>query len=423
MNRLARILCFVAAIEPKASLNSNLPVLRNILSRGGSKNSAAFQATVSNSKVCTSDSLRSSSKQDTILEWVRLNGGYVNPKIELSTGPDKSWVIPGIFSTGPIPKGEKLLVIPPKLMFRNDSLCHIICKFRDELNLREKSFWWPYLCFLEEIDPNIPAFWTGEERELLSALSPINWTRPVEWYKSTCCRNNDTIPSPYLRALELVVSRCNIVRHNRSGLMFYLTPLYDFLNHGSIVQMNTLSLWDDEEGCATISTSKDIQTGEQLWSNYGYEDVDSLFSLYGFLPQYPRLWIFDSENNSEQSKIIFRMHEEKGGNYSFDFNPYNSYPIIRMGYMRSKIQNHLTAVQAKLNNIKLLRLQGIKDDPNKNKSFRLKKFVISHTYQKEYIKALEEALHYMDRISSHYRPFFVSSYFSNLSATSSATKN
>jgi hypothetical protein len=93
--------------------------------------------------------------------------------------------------------------------------------------------------------------------------------------------------------------------------------------------------------------------------------------------------------------IIFRMHEEKGGNYSFDFNPYNSYPIIRMGYMRSKIQNHLTTVQAKLNNMKLLRLQGIKDDPNKNKSFRLKKFVISHTYQKEYIKALEEALHWM----------------------------
>ena len=69
--------------------------------------------------------------------------------------------------------------------------------------------------------------------------------------------------------------------------------------------------------------------------------------------------------------------------------------LITSQYMRSKIQNHLTTVQAKLNNMKLLRLQGIKDDPNKNKSFRLKKFVISHTYQKEYIKALEEALHWM----------------------------
>jgi hypothetical protein len=84
------------------------------------------------------------------------------------------------------------------------------------------------------------------------------------------------------------------------------------------------------------------------------------------------------------------MHEKKGGNYSFDFNPYNSYPIIRMGYMRSKIQNHLNTVQAKLNNMKRLRLQGIKDDLNKNKSLRPEKIVIAHSYQKEYVKALRK---------------------------------
>jgi hypothetical protein len=51
--------------------------------------------------------------------------------------------------------------------------------------------------------------------------------------------------------------------------------------------------------------------------------------------------------------------------------------------------------------MKWVRLQGIKDDPNKNKYLRPEKFMIARTYQKEYIKALEEALHYMDRISFH----------------------
>lgn len=421
MKKLARILCVFSAIKPKAGLNSNLPVIpRNIHSRGSTKNIAARQAAVpSSNHYCTIDSFHYISKQDAIFEWVRFNGGYVNPNIELSTGPDKSWVIPGIFSTGPIPKGETILVLPPKLMFRNDSLCHIIHNFRKELNLREKSFWWPYLSFLKDIDPNIPAFWTSEERELLSVLSPINWTRPVEWYMSACCCSKDAIPAPDLFPLELVVSRCNIVRHNHSGLMFYLTPLYDFLNHGSMQQKNTLSLWD-EEGGAIISTSKEIKAGEQLWSNYGYEDVDSLFSLYGFLPQYPRLWVFDTENNDEQSRIMFRMYEEKDGNYSFDFNPYNSYPTIRTGYMRSKIQNHLIAVQAKLNNTNWS--PGYKDDLYKTMSLRSEKLMIAHAYQNEYIKALQEALHYLDRIYSQYRPFFVSSYLTNLSATSSTTK-
>lgn len=423
----------VALTKPSTGLNSNVYVTQwNKRCRCGFRKpvvlAAHFSSQNSRHELLndkdTSYYDSSSSKQNAIFEWVKINDGFVHPNIELSTGPDASWCIPGIFATGPIPKGETILYLPPSLMFRNNSLCNIIFNLREELTLRKKSFWWPYLSFLEEINVNIPAFWTEEEREPLSALSPINWVRPVEWYKSACCScNNDSVPTPYLHPLNLVVSRCNIVRHNQSGLMFYLTPLYDFINHGSKEQKNTISLWN-EQGRATISASEDIKAGEQLWNHYGYEDVDSLFSLYGFLPQYPRLWIFGAENNNENSRIIFQMYEEKDGTYTFDFNPFNSHPTIRMGYMRYKIQTHLTNVLSRFNNTKpLQRYQGRQHDSDGTASLRTERHMAALAYRQEYFKALEEALRYIDRNSNHRRPFFVSAFLSDLSLSPSITQH
>ena len=47
-------------------------------------------------------------KQIALFEWVEQQVGYVSPKKVLTTGPDPSWHIRGVFAKSPIQDGETI---------------------------------------------------------------------------------------------------------------------------------------------------------------------------------------------------------------------------------------------------------------------------------------------------------------------------
>ena len=325
-----------------------------------------------------------SSKQDAIFRWVEINGGYVNPKVELTTGPDPSWTIRGVFATEPLLNGEKIFELSPELIFSHDSLVHTVTALTHEISLGQESFWWPYLSHLEELDIDSPSFWTEEERDLLSGLSPFDWSRHLDWYKYAC--NGDINNADGFRALKYTVTRTNQKLDHLGNLMFCLTPLYDFMNHAHEKNFKTVH---GQQSSTTICTTEDVGTGQQLFNNYGSEDVGKMFRDYGFIPDYPRLWIFDGDKSFNNSpEIIFRVFEDNG-KFAFDFNPYEERSTSSLAYTNHKIKLHLTTVLA---NEPLGFRQA-------SASVRSERYSAALTYRQEYIKDLEAAIVYIDSCS------------------------
>jgi hypothetical protein len=52
-------------------------------------------------------------KQNAIFNWVESNGGYVNPKVEITTGTDPTWNVRGVFATAEISQDEVRRFVTP----------------------------------------------------------------------------------------------------------------------------------------------------------------------------------------------------------------------------------------------------------------------------------------------------------------------
>ena len=179
-----------------------------------------------------------------------------------------------------------------------------------EISLGQESFWWPYLSHLEDLDIDSPSFWSEEERDLLSGLSPFDWSRHLDWFKYAC--NGNINNADGFRALKYTVTRTNKKLDHLCNHMFCLTPLYDFMNHA---HEKNFKIVHGQQSPTTIRTTEDAGTGQQLFNNY------------------------------VSPEIIFRVFEENG-NFAFDFNPYEERSTSSLAYTNHKIKLHLATVLA-----------------------------------------------------------------------------
>ena len=88
-------------------------------------------------------------KQNALYEWIRGNGGYVNPKLIISTGSDPSWNVRGVFTHDTISSDETLFRIPPDLAICHQEFCDVVAALSHEITLGQSSFWWPYISIMQ----------------------------------------------------------------------------------------------------------------------------------------------------------------------------------------------------------------------------------------------------------------------------------
>ncbi len=69
--------------------------------------------------------------QSLLFNWIRSNGGYINEKLEFSTGSNPDWTIRGIFTKEDIANNEVLFEIPHHLELCHVDNCHLFHNRRD----------------------------------------------------------------------------------------------------------------------------------------------------------------------------------------------------------------------------------------------------------------------------------------------------
>lgn len=279
--------------------------------------------------------------QRQLFDWVEENGGFIHSALELSSGNDPSWTIRGIFATQDIKRGEVLAALPDTVLMcstpPHNDMCGLVDTLAEEISKAADSRYWPYISYLEDHVVNFPAVWSDVELTLLDGLQPTDWTRHIDWYKDACA--GDMSNEIHFRAMLLVVARANLVEERTC-----LSPLYDSFNHGNFYVLNTeVALLDSK---LTIIATADIHAGEQVYNNFGEENVGRLFRDYGFLSQSPRFWEVQA---ADGATFHFWEIEGNDGSRSIDFRD-GEFANLQMDHMSSMYQAVDEQLQYLLNN-------------------------------------------------------------------------
>jgi hypothetical protein len=231
-----------------------------------------------------------------LFDWVRAMGGFVDPRLELSTGPDPAWNVRGVFATAPIAEGEELARVPADAQICHPDMCGLIRLLRDELSKKADSKYWPYIKTMATHEIDYPNVWTDEERGLLVGLQPTDWTRHTEWFETECWpalreekqastnRHDILSPDPLTwRALHLYVARITSVLGRNC-----FVPIYDAMNHRNGPEQNTA--WSSHNTRHVhIRVTQSIVAGQQLWNSFG-NGAGRMLRDYGFIEQNPSDW-------------------------------------------------------------------------------------------------------------------------------------
>lgn len=271
--------------------------------------------------------------QNSLFNWIESNGGYINPNVELSTGPDPNWHIRGVFATSHIEPGEKLFTLPPSVQLCDSDMCGLVNKLRDELVKGQESFYWPYISAMEDHLVDIPAIWNEHERSILQGLFPGDWQRHLIWFEQNC--GGDVRDAHHLRSMLLVVARSN-GNENQACM----SPFYDSLNHANGNLVNTDNNWDGDKFEKIIN--QPVEPGQQIFNSFGESDVGRLFRDYGFISQYPRLWTFTGTDGQDYAFECF----DDNGLMSIDINPLDSPHQQHPDSLAQQLSQHLQDLNA-----------------------------------------------------------------------------
>jgi hypothetical protein len=320
-------------------------------------------------------------KQTAIFNWVESNGGYVNPKVEITSGPDPKWNVRGVFTTAEISQDELIFWVPPHLLLCGTTFCDSVAVLSRELSIGNSSFWWPYLSVMEDHRLDLSHAWTDEERDLLRGLYPHDLTSNAILFK---CGSLDMNEEINLRALQLVIARSVGDEEN-----VCMAPLFDSINHGQQGYENS-AIGALDDGTSVYATDN-IEKGQQLFDSFGGNEFFRLFRDYGFLSQYPRLWLFEDNAGRE---ISFKILETDEG-YNFDFNPNNEPYQDDIYFMRDAIKSHLSSV--------------LEDVPGglevRSPTVNADRYDAALAFRHEYVEAFKMALNHLlflvDEIQGH----------------------
>lgn len=321
-----------------------------------------------------------------LFNWVRNNGGYVSESIELAESSiHDNMKIRGVYATNNISEGDILLELNERTMMCDSSDCALIKFLGDHLKDANNSYWYPYLHGMQNREVDIPALWNAFELSFLDGLYPQDWTLHKDLLAFCDFEVEDPI---YLRSMILIATRSV-----RSDDHFCMSPVYDLFNHIHMDLRNTNTdsgLDEDGHRMLSMTASKDIAAGEQLYNSYGREDVGSMLRDYGFLVSPPHLWRITGQDGMTYSFLL----DWSGEMIELDVNPES------VGHQEDMVQMHR---QLHMHLLQLTELGGAIDDRMKRHHEMLEsstagdsqgahRLDLATRYRQEYIFALNLAL-------------------------------
>jgi hypothetical protein len=168
-----------------------------------------------------------------------------------------------------------------------------------------------------------------------------------------------------------------------------MAPLFDSINHGQQGYENS-AIGALDHGTSVYAID-DIGKDQQLFDSFGGNEFSRLFRDYGFLSQYPRLWLFEDHAGRE---IHFKIFETDEG-YEFDMNPNDEPYQDDIYFMYDAVEGHLSSVLEDVPNGLEVRSPTVNEDRyNTALAFR-------HEYIEAFTMALNHLLSLVDEIEEH----------------------
>lgn len=313
------------------------------------------------------------SSQQSIIDWVRSNGGHFSTKQEFRRATDDSSSYFGIFATQDIEKGELLTSVPWKCVITaqddenvddarwwlgaEDHAGYFFCDSTrllvEEMKKGAESFYYPYTKYLiGQPRGKIPSDWSDAGKDLLEEVLGYDMLPPedavglIELWKQTCLVKGESDP------LE---EKAFIEYHARSDDNV-LIPLYDLHNHAQGNKANILIKVSYGQSQDAIA-DRPIKKGEQLCFSYNlsphvphsYYGTSDFLRDYGFVEPFPQQWGFlDKE-------IRFTLQEDENGKTRVTWRStpspgHGKFLREQLGRLRDVVQPHLKQIEKEATN-------------------------------------------------------------------------
>lgn len=347
-------------------------------------------------------------KQIALFEWVEQQGGYVSPKIELTTGPDPSWHIRGVFAKAPIQDGEIIANIPSSAQIcqqeeeDENTTCHLSDLLADEMALTDRSsVYSPYLAIMEDHEIDMTSFWSEEERELLNGLYPLDWDRFLLEFEDCDLDTSDPVS---VRAFQLTQSRTNELGSDDGYQVFNscFIPAYDLMNQ--VIKYKANVSLKREGGNVILTAWHDIAEGAQLVIDYGVDNVGRLFRDHAFINQaYPRVWLFRNTENVDAIGIGYKVDESNTNNLAFNLERFKTEGPIHGSLvyrLEPRDRPDKKSIVQMLETLKGYLALAIASEPVGVKeisaTMKPERHAIAVEYRRQYVEALEAAISHLE---------------------------
>lgn len=205
--------------------------------------------------------------------YVRSNNGRVHPGIETAVVDG----LRGVYANQPIKKHEEILFVPNDLIIFQSSAKPERCMSEMAIKLSKKDpRFKPYFDHLPLDVKQFPAAWKkGVDHPTLNAIVQIRRVRMYEEWKSL---------KPSLTFDEYVYWRTMVGSRNfaKSQHELGMVPFADLLNASATPNVDWLY---NADGFKMITT-RYIDTGDQLFDNYGVKSSIEWLIYYGCCPKH-----------------------------------------------------------------------------------------------------------------------------------------
>ena len=312
-----------------------------------------------NAEQCSlSDYMSNKRKQnlETLVQWIRQQGGKFNPKVEITfISDDNSFPRIGMIAKEGIDENEMIFDIPSQCFFTiglpdiNDDvlvhqgrratitsinsdfsfdvefedyddeediekknlhlnrifklngdniICDVINNLVEEMKQGNSSQFAPFVNFLRD--------------EISGKKSPNHWSEQGKALLQEIL--NDELP-PYNVVSKSWNYKCQTMSNDEDSfsavklpndLKHIIFPALDIINHANGNILNTKTIKFNRTEGFSIEASRKIKAGEEIYHSYNFDNYDNekdvtygtaaLFRDYGFVEKYPQRWFFPKHN-------------------------------------------------------------------------------------------------------------------------------
>uniref|UniRef100_A0A7S4MRE5 PABS domain-containing protein n=1 Tax=Odontella aurita TaxID=265563 RepID=A0A7S4MRE5_9STRA len=276
-----------------------------------------------------------------LVDWLRSNGGFFHPKIEIQQLDKNDPVSLGMFVTENIAEKETLMDIPQNCLLDSGGsrdMCDTARNLQLEMKRGGESHYAPYLNYLlDGLRGQLPSAWSFEGQEIIetligSEMQPDGVTDI--FFNDHCVRSDGDEDGDEDDSTLQEDAYLFVVQRGWEDIMI---PVFDMISLRNGHWKNVGSK-NHEGGGITAFALRDIKAREQLYLSYSKcTECDGnaqtfvtqhILKEFGFKQQYPQRWFLhhphgdddddSSDDDNDDVELIFELNEITRSNGAYD---------------------------------------------------------------------------------------------------------